>query len=92
MHSALFVAHPRSESQEWKVFLGFVEAKLATQKGVARLAENVWLVNVHQSPPALGWLLAYAEQQKIAYGLLQIDQRPVWLPDGFDPASIQDRT
>ncbi len=91
MHSALFVAHQQERDPNWDTFLELVDARQASAKGITRLARNVWLVNFHNAPEALGWLLAYANQQKIAYGLLQFDQPPQWLPVGFDPASLQDK-
>ena len=90
MHSALFVAHVPRDRTVWGQYLEFVGGKLKHQKGVARLSENIWLVNFHQSPSALSWLVAYAEERKIAYGLLQFERPPDWLPVGFDPSSIQD--
>ncbi len=92
MHSALFVAHPKTANPKWEKFLEFVDAKLMPLKGVARLAENVWLVDFHRSPTALGWLTSLADQQTIAYGLLQFEQKPEWLPVGFDPTSIVDQS
>ena len=47
-------------------------------------------MNLHHSPSSLSWLVAYAEERKIAYGLLQFERPPDWLPVGFDPSSIQD--
>jgi hypothetical protein len=90
MHSALFVAHVPKDRTAWENFRNLVLAKLRQQKGIAALSENVWLVNFHQSPSGLAWLVAYAEQQKIAYGLLQFEKPPEWLPVGFDPSSIQE--
>lgn len=91
MHSTLFVASIGSDA-DWAKFLQFVIPKIRDAVGVSRLAENVWLVNFQQSPAALGWLLAFADQQKVAYGLLPFEREPQWLPGGFDPSTIQVRS
>ena len=53
MHSAIFTAIHGSEEKDWTNFLQRIAPKLARAKGVSRLAENVWLVNVQQSIAAL---------------------------------------
>ncbi len=90
MHSALFVGHVPKDKTVWGQFVSVIAAKLKHQKGVAPLSENVWLVNFHQSPSALAWLIAYAEDRNISYGVLQFERPPEWLPVGFDPSSIQE--
>lgn len=61
------------------------------QGSVARLGENVWLVDATQSTDALGSLVYWAGRQKLAYGLLPFEHEPRWLPDAFDPNTIQAR-
>jgi hypothetical protein len=86
MHSAIFVAeiNPEYES-DWKNFLEFVALKNKSARSIARLSENVWLVNFLVSPAALGWLIAGAEQRGVFYRILQLDAAPQWLP--ADPNS-----
>lgn len=92
MHSALFVTEIPKERQDWGDFLASVDAKLKKEKGVQRLAENIWLLDVTQSVASLGWLISYAEARGIAYGILPFDDAPRWLPAGFDPNTIRDRS
>ena len=91
MHSAIFVASPIDQRENWGKFLDFSEGKLNKVKGVARLAENVWLLNLQLSFASLGWLVAFAEQQGVPYGILPFERAPEWLPGGFDPNTIQAR-
>lgn len=90
MHSALFVAHVPKDKAVWNQFATFVAAQHKHQKGIVGLSDNVWLVNFHQSPSGLAWLIAYAEDRNISYGVLQFEKPPEWLPVGFDPASIRE--
>jgi hypothetical protein len=85
MHSAIFYAKITSQRSDWDEFLRFVDGKTAKDKNVARLAENVWLLNIHDGTAALGWLIGGAEQRAIEYGILPFAQAPEWLPAGFDP-------
>jgi hypothetical protein len=85
MHSAIFYAKPTSQRADWAQFLGHVDKKTENDKTVLRLAENVWLLNLQAAPASLGWLIVYAEQYGIAYGILPFAQAPEWLPASFDP-------
>jgi hypothetical protein len=85
MHSAIFYAKLTSQRSDWANFLDHADRKTATDKGVVRLGENVWLLNVRESPAALGWLIGSAEQHGIQYGILPFAQAPEWIPARFDP-------
>lgn len=91
MHSVLFVAVMPKERSDWQVFVTDAETKLKNAKGVKKLAENVWLLDLHASVTALGWLIALADRQGLAKGLLGFDREPEWLPAGFDPTPILGR-
>jgi hypothetical protein len=101
MHSAIIaivvpeMAHDATFNQKWQVFIADVNhVRQATpnplhkQKGVLRLAENVWQVNFHENPSALARLVSCAVEHKLTYGILQLDGAPQWLPAGFDPKTI----
>lgn len=92
MHSALFVASLTTPKTDWATFCQYVDQKLSRDESVVRLSENVWLVNVQQSPAALGHLVHYAEAHKVAYGIVPFERAPEWLPGGFDPKTIQVRS
>jgi hypothetical protein len=85
MHSAIFFAKPISQLQTWEEFVAHVDKKIGKDKSAVRLAENVWLLNVRESPTALGWLIGLAENAKIPYGILPFERAPEWLPASFDP-------
>jgi hypothetical protein len=85
MHSALVVIQIPENDQKWLAVMASVENLQETQKGVARLAENVWLVNFQENPTALGRLIFSADQHRVRYGILQLADAPQWLPDDFDP-------
>jgi hypothetical protein len=96
MHSAIVViemppsTHDTSVRQAWANFNGELDIPVAKpplhqQKGVSRLGENVWLVNLQENPGALGRILRSAENFQFAYGILPLDAGPQWLPAGFDP-------
>jgi hypothetical protein len=92
MHSVLFVAIIPPQKQDWMTFVQEVGKKLQSAKGATRLAENVWLLDLHKNTAALGWLIACAEKLGISQGLLAFEHEPQWLPAGFDPKPIQDRS
>jgi hypothetical protein len=92
MHSVLFVATIPENRHDFAEFQMFSEPKLRQAKGVLQLAENVWLLNLKEATEPLGWLMAYASQKAISYGLLPFERKPEWLPDGFYPKTIQDQT
>jgi hypothetical protein len=100
MHSAIVVIKVQIDSDpagsinrhRWSTFITDVDAlrestprPLGKQQGVARLAENVWLVNFQENPAALARLVSYADQHQFPYGILQLEDEPQWLPAGFDP-------
>jgi hypothetical protein len=97
MHSVLFVAsipvvdvmNPHPGRALWGRFTTDVDAKTATDLSVLRLAENVWLVDTTKALSSLAWLISFAEVQTVSYGLVPFEHAPVWLPDGFDPKTIQ---
>lgn len=92
MHSASFISSIPKEHRDWSDFLAYADSKLKNEKGVRRLAENVWLLDLTQSVASLGWLVSLAEQRGIAYGTIPFADAPQWLPAGFDPNTIQDRS
>lgn len=85
-HSALFVAvepaTQRNSPEAWAYgeFLTRAQNKLEQAEGVARLATNVWLLNLQESVAAMGWLVSLAEDQKLVYSLLLFERAPEWLP------------
>jgi hypothetical protein len=91
MHTALFVVSPPQDRQDWMTFLTYVQQSPDIARDAKRLAENVWLVNFHEHPPALARLVAIADDRGLTYGILAFEQEPQWLPAGFDPTSIQDQ-
>src|SRR5438105_2978753 len=98
MHSALFVVELPDHEQRWQSFIAEVD-RLRTQQtdplhnmpNVARLAENVWLLNFQMTPEPLARLVSAAVALRLSYGILQLDAAPQWLPAGFDPKTIWDR-
>ena len=62
MHSALFVVQISENRGTWLSFLAKSKAALRPFPNVSRLAENVWLVNVQESPTPLGYLVCAAER------------------------------
>jgi hypothetical protein len=92
MHTALFAASSVSiDLQAWGYFVAFIDAKLKHAKNVQRLAENVWIVNVQDGFGPLAWLVSFAEDRKVPYGILPFDDEPQWLRGGIDPKAIQGR-
>jgi hypothetical protein len=89
MQNALFVASFPSNRRTWGDFLAYLDAKMRDAKGVVRLAENVWLLDVKTSVAPLAWLTSLAEQRGLTYGILPFERAPEWLPGGFDPKTIQ---
>jgi hypothetical protein len=89
LHSALFVAAVPDNKQVWQNFIDAVDGKAALRpQAIVRLAENIWLLLVRETPAPLGWLVSYAELHKIRYGILPFEREPEWLPAGFDPKTI----
>ena len=86
MHSAILsVEMPEQQiTRAWTVFWTLTEAARASA-ATKQLSENVWLINVQQSPAAFAQLVAACEQQKFRYEVLAIEHEPRWLPVGFDP-------
>lgn len=98
MHSAMFVVSvpsgfggPNQDHQVWMTFLGQFIPKIDKATNVLRLGENVWLVDLTVSPAPLAYMIAAAENQKFAYGILPFDAAPQWLPGDFDPKTIRGR-
>jgi hypothetical protein len=92
MHSVLVAIKIPSEVDDWDAFLGTVATKLRQAKGVLRLAENVWLVNLQESVAPLGWIVSLVESKGFSYGILPFQDAPQWLPAGFDPNTIRGRS
>jgi len=88
MHSTLFIAAIPSQHDDWSRFLDGVDQKLSQAKDVARLAENVWLLNVRETIEPFGELVSLAQRMGISYGLLPFEREPEWLPADFDPNTI----
>jgi hypothetical protein len=91
MHSVLFAATIPEDPQHanrWEGFVGYANNKLPPYKNVERLAENVWLVNIQISPAPLGFLVAGAEENRVAYKILSFDAEPQWLPVSSGPMPI----
>jgi hypothetical protein len=53
----------------WGQFIANVRNDIRSQGGVARLGENVWLVDMMQSAQTLACLVYWAGLEKLAYGL-----------------------
>lgn len=94
MHTVIFVAEiPGDRDQAvWREFTGDAQQKLKTEKDAIRLGENVWLIPTHESLRALAWLIATADRLRVRYGTLPLEHAPQWLPAGFDPSTILDRS
>jgi hypothetical protein len=85
MHSALFVATIPKQDDAWEGFLNRVSSKTKSMSSFARLSENVWLVDLTKSPGPLGYLISFAQEGQIPYGILPFEHAPQWLPADFDP-------
>jgi hypothetical protein len=93
MHSAIVVIRQPDNTHRWNTFIANVDQlqrpsstdQLDKQTGVARLAENVWMVSFLENPAALARLVHCAIETELSYGILQLDAAPQWLPAGFDP-------
>jgi hypothetical protein len=85
MQSALFWVDPGQHRADWGKFVEFAEAKTKPRKGILRLSENVWLIDVSVSAAPLGYLIALADQQGLAYSILPFERAPEWLPAGSGP-------
>jgi hypothetical protein len=93
MHSAIVVVKVPEGEQSWPAFRAtlkepHVAAALKDQQNVQRLAENVWLVNFQNNQEALIKLVDAAARHQFSYGILQLDEKPQWLPTSFDPEVI----
>jgi hypothetical protein len=59
LHSALFVAAVPDNKQVWQNFIDAVDGKAALRpQAIVRLAENIWLLLVRETPAPLGWELS----------------------------------
>lgn len=98
MHSAIVVVNMPDKNEterhhpKWLAFLADINracepvlGSLDTQKGVTRLAENVWQVNFHDNPGAFARLIGCAMHHTLSYGILQLKDTPVWHPASFRP-------
>ena len=99
MHSMLFVASMPDESfmntaaarPLWTMFIEAIGPHINRDVEVLRLSENVWLVDIAKSIPALARMISTAEDQGIFYRLLPFEHEPQWLPVGSDPKPTPDR-
>jgi len=89
IHAILFVVTPPTEKAKWDLFIANASPKLATDKHVKRLSENVWLLEPQKSMTTLGHLIALADNQRFAIGILPLEHELQWLPADFDPTSSQ---
>jgi hypothetical protein len=98
MHSAIVVinmpANHESEGHhpKWLAFLADIcrasepiMGSLEDEESVVRLSENVWQVNFHENPGAFARLVSCTMHHKLAYGILQLKDAPVWHPVTFHP-------
>lgn len=90
MHSALFVA-TALKGQNWTDFLAGQGGDLERIGGYARLAENVWLLDLTLSADALGVLIYQAQRNLVPYGILPFHEAPQWLPASFCPRTTPAR-
>jgi uncharacterized membrane protein YfbV (UPF0208 family) len=93
MHSAIVVVKMPVDGQSWQGFRATlkepqVAAALKDKQNVHRIAENVWLVNFQENQEALIKLVDAAARHQFSYGILQLDDKPQWLPASFDPEVI----
>jgi hypothetical protein len=85
MHSIIFVAVIPEQAADWSMFLDALEPKAKRTKGVDRLAENVWTINLQKDPTLLGWLIALCDQKGIPFRILPLECEPKWLPLSVGP-------
>jgi hypothetical protein len=71
--------------QAWNNFIGDVDdlrsdkpLKLDQQKGVSRLGENVWVVNLEENPLAFATLIYQAHLYGLTYKILPLADAPQW--------------
>jgi len=101
MHSAIVAieippnSYDTSVPQAWNNFTADLDnlrsskpSPLQQQKGVSRLGENVWLVSLQENPSAFARLIYHADQFRLAYRILPLDDAPQWLPAGSNPKPI----
>jgi hypothetical protein len=85
MHSALFVATIPKQEDAWETFLNRFSSKAKTTTAFVRLAENVWLIDLTKGAGPLGYLISFAHEGAIPYGILPFEHAPQWLPADFYP-------
>jgi DNA transposition AAA+ family ATPase len=88
MRNAIFVAVIPTQTNEWRGFLADATQKLTAYQGIKRLAENVWLIDLQKSRPALRILSELADSLGISAGTLLFEYAPAWLPADFDPTPL----
>jgi hypothetical protein len=86
MRYALFTADI-PDTDVWRNYMNRVEPKLRQAKGVSKLGENVWLLDLSQSTVALATLVAHADAVGIVHRILPFEHEPQWLPAGSDPST-----
>ena len=87
MHSALFVAELHRSHPSWSPFLSNVHEKTQQIEGIARLGENVWLLDLTTSVEALGVLIYQSHILEIRYAIIPFDEKPQWLPASYSPTT-----
>jgi hypothetical protein len=98
MHSAIVVINmpEKHESKElhpkWFAFLADtcrafepMMNSLEDEASVVRLSENVWQLNFRDNPGTFTRLISCAMHHQLTYGLLQLNEAPVWHPVSFHP-------
>jgi hypothetical protein len=98
MHSAIVVVNmpEKHESKEhhpkWLAFLADIcrafepmMNSLEDEASVVRLSENVWQLNFRDNPGPFIRLISCAMHHQLTYGLLQLNEAPVWRPVTFHP-------
>jgi hypothetical protein len=98
MHSAIVVINMPEKLEtvahhpKWLAFLKAsslsahpMTAALGEQTGVLQLAENVWQVNFEANPGAFARLVSCAMHHHLSYGILQLEDAPIWHPASFQP-------
>jgi hypothetical protein len=87
MHSVLFVGRISLSDVDfepkggWTNFEANVVEKIHPSEYVARLARNIWLIDLTVEIRSLAHLITLAETNQVPYKILPFDEKPQWLPD-----------
>ena len=98
MHSAIVVINMPEKLEtaahhpKWLAFLQATSLAaqpmavgLGERTGVLQLAEHVWQVNFQDNPGAFARLVSCAMHHQLSYGILQLENAPIWHPASFHP-------